>query len=358
MKEIDIAFQLVKAALDGQAPSFGTQPIETSTWWSLFQLMQRNHLAAMTAETVATLDVSREVKIPWLAEQDKATSWFHHQLEVQEDIRDVMWHHGIETLVLKGTHTAQYYPRPEMREFGDLDLYFYDRHEDADRVARKDLGVEVTNEAHHHSRYNYRGVTVESHYDFVNRHYPPSNQRYEALLKELVSNPSPKSGEVPVRAEKCAPDFEVLFLLRHMAGHFAASRITMRDLVDWTLTCRALEKQTDWRKVEQTIQTYGMKRFAQALCTIASRRLGMTPPLAFNGGPCMAEEIQKVEHNIVYGDVKDHADDGLGRLLWKIRRWKALEWKREMVYNDSASRLLASSLTSHASRPQSILHKM
>ena len=304
--------------------------------------MQQNHVAAMTADTVAALDVPREVKIPWLAERDKAERWHRYQKEVQDEIVDAMTRHGIETLVLKGTHTAQYYPTPELREFGDLDLYFYDKHDEADRVAEKELGVTVSNDAHHHSKYNYRGVTVESHYDFLNTHYPPSNRRYEALLKELSTLNSQLSTH------------ETLFLLRHMACHFAASRLTLRDLVDWTLTCQALHDKVDWDKVNTVVKDFGMEPFVAALNTIVSHRLGIQ--ISAN---CQLSTVncQLMEHDLLCGSVADHATDGLTRLGWKFRRWRALAWKRKMVFSDSEPSLLLASLTSHALKPHSILHK-
>lgn len=342
-KEIDIAFALLRGALEGTIPE--VKRLETDTWWRMFRLLQQNHVAALTADAMSKLDVPREVKIPWLAECDKAERWHRYQQEVQTEIIGVMRQHGIETLVLKGTHLSQYYPQPELREFGDLDLYFYDKHDEADRVAREVLKVEVSDDAHHHTKYNYRGVTVESHYDFVNTHYPPSNRNYETLLKEQVPSPT----------------FEVLSLLRHMACHFAASRITLRDLVDWALTCQALEDKVDWTLVNKTIEDYGMTEFVAALNAIATQHLGVSM------SQCLAvlqscsldvSLIHKVEHDLVYGSEEaDNKADGLERLGWKLRRWRALAWKRRMVFNDSPLRLLLSSFTSHIEKPQSILHK-
>ena len=341
MTEHEIAFRLLRSVLDGQDPYLGTKPIEASTWWSLFRLMQQNHVAAMVADTVATLDVPREVKIPWLNECDKATRWHRYQREVQQDIIGHMERHGIDTLVLKGTHAAQYYPHPERREFGDLDLYFYDRHGEADHIAQKELKVAVGNEAHHHSKYNYRGITVESHYDFLNVHYPPSNRKYEAMLKELAPSPT----------------FEVLFLLRHMAVHFAAARITLRDLVDWTLTCRALNDKVDWGRVQDIVTEYGMSSFARALSLVAEHQLGIPMPLQLSNGPDDIADRNLFERDIVYGSVDDHAANGIGRLGWKFRRWHAMAWKRRMVYSDSSLSLWLASLTSHTMKPQSFLHK-
>ena len=336
--EIDIAFALLRVAIAGvdkdSTLTSHLSPLTSKDWWSLFRLLQQNHVVALTADTMATLDVPREVKIPWLAERDKAVRWHRYQLEVQQEIVSLMEQHGIKTLVLKGTHLSQYYPQPELREFGDLDFYFYDQHDEADRVAKEKLGAEVRNDSHHHSKYNYRGVTVESHYDFVNTHFPRSNRRYEALLKKHAPSPT----------------FEVLFLLRHMACHFAASRITLRDVVDWTLTCRALADKVDWQLVKKAIEDFGMTDFVAALNTIVENRLGTQ-------SPSLSATQSLMEHDIVYGSVDDSDADGPSRLGWKLHRWHALAWKRKMVYNDSALSLYLTALTSHSMKPHSILHK-
>lgn len=338
--EIDIAFELLRAALTGETPK--VEAIGAQQWWSLFRLLQRNHVAALTAEAVASLPQEqkppRDVLMPWLSERVKIGERYNYQCKVQEDIVGHMERHGIQTLVLKGTTLARHYPTPELREFGDLDLYFYDRHDEADEVARRELGVAIGNDTHHHTRYDYRGVTVESHYDFLNMHYPPSNKRYEALLKEHCPSAT----------------FEVLFLLRHMACHFAASRLTLRDVADWTLTCRAQKDVVDWGVVQQTLEDFGMTAFVAALNVIAEQRLGLPTPVH-----CQLSTVncQPIERDIVYGTVDDYAADGLGRLGWKLRRWRSLAWKRRMVFSDSAMRLFLASLTAHAEKPQSILHK-
>ena len=300
--------------------------MEASQWWRLFRLMQQNHVAALCFDAVSKAGAPRDVLMPWLSEREKAIEWHRYQRQVQREIVDAMQKRGIETLVLKGTHTARYYPQPELREFGDLDLYFYDKHEEADRVAREVLRVSVSNDSHHHSKYNYRGVTVESHYDFLNTHYPPSNRRYEKMLKEQVGTAT----------------FDVLFLLRHMAVHFAASRITLRDLVDWTLICHALQNQIDWDLVRRTASDYGMVPFLTALNAIAEGQ----------------DVDNRIVKNMVYGDIQDHNAENVGRLLWKLHRWRTNDWKRRMVFCDSEPSLLLASLTSHAEKPHSILHKM
>lgn len=340
MDERDAIFGLIRSTLNGCMAELPRQ----IDWPRLFSLLQQNHVAALASEAFEHLAQEqkppRSMLIPWLSEREKAAAWYHHQLEVQREIEALMHQHGIETLALKGTRLAQLYPLPELREFSDLDLYFYHRHDEADALAEQHLGVTVSNDAHHHSKYDYRGVTIESHYDFVNAHYPPSNRRYEALLK----------------TEAPSPTFEVLFLLRHMAGHFAASRITLRDLVDWHLLSTAHRTTADWDKVSISVTESGMADFAEATNTIVHNRFGTDNPLPHNADSTL---VERIENDTLYGNLAEHKEENLQRLAWKLRRYRANRWKHRLTYrHDSPLRLFIASLGAHAAKPRSILHKM
>lgn len=341
--EIDIAFSILRSALDGTKPA--VEFLETNRWWSLFRLLQQNHVASLSSEAFTHIEQKppREILIPWLSERQKAANWYKHQRNVQQEILDLMQHNGIKTLVLKGTHLAQLYPQPDLREFGDIDLYFYDHHDDADTLAKRELKVDILNLSHHHTKYNYRGVTVESHYDFVNASTPPSNKHFEKLLKELAPSPL----------------FEVLFLLRHMAGHFASNRITLRDLCDWHLLTTSLTDKIDWESVEQHAEEAGMADFLHIINTLVKHRLGNTTIPDTDHDRTMAK---RVEQDIVYGNLnqkQEYNEENIGRLWWKLKRYCANNWKRRLVYrHDSATTILMSSLTSHILKPKSILHKM
>lgn len=344
MRDNEILFRLIRSAIDGQPPYLGTDPVDPSRWWTVFRLAQRGHVAALTSTAIADMDIPRDVKIPWLAEREKAASWYRYQLQVQDTIVKTMERHVIDTLVLKGTNLAQYYPTPELREFGDLDLYFYDRHDEADGIARRELGVNILSDSHHHTKYDLRGVTVESHYDLLNCHYPYSNRRLEQTLKKMAPG----------------ANFEVLFLLRHLAVHFASSSITLRDITDFYLTCYTQRDNVNWPVVQDMIQRSGMSRFTASLCDIVKRRFDYGIPLKFSVYVLDEHTTQRIEIDTVYGNPysDDRRVDGLPRLIWKVRRWFANRWKRRIVFSDSELSLLLASLTSHIAKPRSILHKV
>lgn len=344
MRDQEILFRLIRSALDGQPPYLGTTPIAASQWWTLFRLAQRGHVAALTSMAVADMDVPREVKIPWLAEREKAASWYRYQQEVQQEVLRVMERRQIDTIVLKGSTLAQYYPQPEMRQFGDIDLYFYARHDEADEVARRELGVDILDNSYHHTKYDLRGVTIESHRDFLNRRYPRSNRSIDTTLKKMAPS----------------ANFEVLYLMRHLAGHFAAGRITLRDITDLYLTCRTHHSDINWPVLQDAVKRSGMLPFVAAISTIIERRFEYRLPITFPVYIIGNDTANQVEYDIVYGSrySDDSHADGPARLSWKVRRWFANRWKRRLVYNDSELSLLLASLTSHIGKPRSILHKV
>lgn len=315
--EIDITFALLKSAVDGSTPELGSMDVQR--WWSLFRRMQQNHVAALTYSATAQCEVSRDVLMPWLSEREKAIDWHHYQSSVQQDIIDTMQRNGIRTMVLKGTHLAQYYPEPQLREFGDLDLYFFDNHSEADRVAQRELGVTVNTEPHHHTRYNFRGVTVESHYDFFNSYYPGSNKPYNKMLLSVAPSAT----------------FDVLHFLRHAAIHFAAKGLNLRDLCDWVMIV-ATGKDIDWNTVEREISRFGMATLVATLDEVTRTHLGIASPLHFCAPAGAADRLV---NDLFYG--KPHST--------AVEQYFHSRWKRRLAFGDSLPSQLFHKTLSHFS---------
>jgi hypothetical protein len=317
VNETDIAFALLRSTIDGTVPEL--EPMGASQWWQVFRLMQRHHVVAISYMAAARCQMPREVLMPWLSESEKATDWHRYQLTVQQDIVDIMQRNGIPCMVLKGTHTAQYYPESELREFGDLDLYFGDRHAEADEVARRELKVTVDETPHHHTRYSYRGVMVESHYEFFNRYYPGSNRHYNSMLASMEPSPT----------------FDVLHFLRHAAIHFAAQSLNLRDLCDWVFLANGCNN-VDWNRVETEVKRFGMSTFVATLDRITRSRLGTSSPLQ---GDCPDGLATQMENDIIYGGLPGGT----------IRQYIHNRWKRHLAFNDNEISLLTHKVISHLS---------
>lgn len=342
-------FGLLRQSLSGTlAEEHLFHDVAQKEWEELFVLSQRNKIAAVMLDGVLSLPLAqqppRSVMIPWMAECQKAEQAYRYKHEAEQELIRFFKQNGINTLILKGTSVSRYYPRPERRPSSDIDIYQYGRQKEADELIARELGVDVTSDGHHHTKYAFRGVTVESHYEFFNTHVPPSSKGYESLLKAM----NPESAT-----------FEALLHARHMAVHFVSGKITLRNLCDWAMFLESRRGEVDWKLVSSTFREYGMLPFVAALQYIVETQLAVEPIKELPASREMSL-CERVLSDTAYGGIEasDPETPGLERLVWKFRRLRANRWKHGVCFCDPWLKTLLSSSWAHLQKPQTILHKV
>lgn len=350
MANIDLhIFTLIRAALFGHTPDAKPfRQMHERDWMQLLRMAQFHKISAIVCDGIEHLpdDVRppRNQWVQWLTEREKTILRHTHKSHVRDHLFQFFHKHEIPVIELKGSVLSAYYPIPEHRHYADIDLYHYDCHAQADALVESKLHIHPHNDSHHHSKYNFKGVTIESHYDFVNSHTPPSNRTYELTLKQL----DPHSAT-----------FEALFLARHHSCHFASDRITLRNLCDWAMFMQARSHEIDLPWVASVFEQYNMHRFVGALEAIRTRMLHMpkVPELSF---PISEKHYQRILNDILHGEFNapDPGKPGLRRLVWKMRRHRVNRWKHNLTCNDTYIAATTSNFLSHMKKPKSIFKKM
>lgn len=350
MSNIDQSiFSLLRTALfDHQIDGKAFETLNERDWMELYRIAQFHKMTGILCDGIDMLPSNirppRQQWMHWLAEREKTEMRHKHKTRVLKHLLNLFEQHNIPAIELKGSTLSQYYPIPQHRHFSDIDLYHFDQHAQADKLIAETLHVTPHNDSHHHSKYNHHGVTIESHFDFVNTHTPPSNKAYEQMLKQLDPH---------------GATFEALFLARHHSCHFASDRITLRNLCDWALFLQARSHEIDLTMVADAFRQFNMHHFVGALEAIRTRMLHMPtiPELHFE----ISEKLYlRVLNDILHGEfnVPDPEKPGLRRLVWKLRRHRVNHWKLSITCNDTYSATMVSSLLSHLKKPKSILKKM
>lgn len=263
----------------------------------------------------------------------------------------------IPLMILKGYGISRYYPIPAHRTFSDVDIYNCGRIEEADRVIARELGIEIDEGVHHHTKCVMDGVLVENHYDFINTSAHTSNLRFERLLKEEAER---GVGEIEVGGERVllpSATFNALFLMRHMAHHYAAERVSLRHLCDWKQFVEAEHTNVDWRRVGEIYEQFNMKRFADVVNALCTTHLGMAEGIVGSVRRDAALE-NRIFNDILYAEF-DEAMPKRGALKivwWKVRRYAANRWKHRLIYNESWLRTFFHSAIGHLRKPHTITH--
>lgn len=198
-------------------------------------------------------------------------------------LSDTLAGRGIPFLVLKGFSCARFYPIPNHRKCGDIDIYPGDRFEESNQ-ALKVSGIDVDPHYYRHSVSEIEGVMIENHRILCDLRGP--RRQTKALEKHLEqeARKSLQEGHIVRIQDEDIPgafypsaDFNALFLPWHVSAHFEFERVTIRHLLDWALFLKNEGKDIDvamFRKAKQDY-TFGYSKFADILTALAIKYLKM-----------------------------------------------------------------------------------
>lgn len=194
-------------------------------------------------------------------------------------ITQVLEQEGIRAILLKGAATASYYPTPELRKTGDVDILIPEEgvFERAVGILERE-GFKVQEEQaalHHVELKNKEGISVEIHRilaePFESR---KMNQYLEGLLPAYEDHVMPNESW-GVRFYQPGDAYHAFYLVIHMLQHFLRAGFGLKFLCDWTVfwnrEVAAEEKEIFLRLASES----GTKGFVTVLTEACVRYLGL-----------------------------------------------------------------------------------
>ena len=254
--------------------------------------------------------------------------------------------HNIRMLLMKGYGLSLYWPKPDIRPIGDIDIYTLGKWKETDRLLHDELGVRIDNSYHKHSVIRYKGKTIENHYNFLNIHAHRSTAEIEAILhEELNANPDKDIRNLYYPSTR----FNTLYILRHGAEHFASTSMNLRLVLDWAFF--VLKNEIDWDWLLQILDRVGMKQYLATINAICTRYLGFPSSLF----PELAIDEMLVErslNDILHPEVtRKQPYNPVREIFFRFQRWWKNDWKNKMVYKENRWQLLLTQAWSHILKP-------
>ena len=184
---------------------------------------------------------------------------------------------------------------------------------------------------------------------------PAIRRAVELLSERFGAEPEKKVllGEAPLYLPSV--DFNALFLLRHTAGHFAAEKIGLRHLIDWTMFIDRHSEEIDWTALKLIVYKMNMHRFLRTLCALSIDYLGLDeskiPPFERD-----AQLEERVMNELLHPEFSEKVPKGniFTIVRFKFRRWWANRWKHRIVYRENLLSSFFRSSWSHLLKPKSI----
>ena len=311
-------------------------------WNELFKVAQRQGVAAIALDGInkcfemgINIDLDFQTKMEWIGLVTQMEQQYHQYEKHLKELAAFYKEHGIKMMVLKGYGLSLNYPVPNHRPCGDIDIYLFGDQEKADRLMHEELGIEIDRSHHHHTVFAFHGEMVENHYDFLNVHVRPSNKRMEVKLKELANIDVNDNHNHNDNIFYPSVEFNAIFLLRHCAAHFASTKMTVRQALDWGLFMEKYHQKIKWEEYIPYLKEEGMYRFYNLLGLFCMTHLGFDASVFH--GLYSDDLLERFSNEIMEPEFKDHEN---GKLLHSLsvkpRRWWHNRWKNRLCYPDSA----------------------
>ena len=373
-----LLLNLIKMALGKSAECALPDALE---WSTLFGLSVKQCVPSVVLDGLNKSLVSAALPCKGVGKTDKL-KWLGMLLNMERqyaihesvvaELAAVYQSAGYRMMLLKGYGLSKYWPIPNHRPTGDIDIYLMYMDSDgkdkcqpawkrADLMMKEKFGVEIDNSHHHHSVFTYKGIMVENHYDFINVHSHRSNQWIENEFKTLALTGSEEyTFDNGAKLLFPSPLLNCLFVARHNACHFAAEHLNLRQLLDWALFVEKRNEDMDWDYFWSTAKKMGMEKFVLCMAFIAIEQLSFEKSIFHIPDEYM--DFQKCEHDLidkVFDDIlhpTDEGNDGKG-LVYVVRRfklWKRNLWKHRIVYSDSVVSTFYAQIKSHLMKPTTI----
>lgn len=212
----------------------------------------------------------------WKTRYHQHISHNFNVINAHYEAHDLLAAAGIPYTVIKGCASSFYYPEPELRTMGDVDLYVEKSSMDRVHSLFTGKGYEASGLDHpHHWSYERDGVELEIHW--VPSGIPAADDgTVRALFGDLLerSRPVTQYGQTMILPDRF---HHGLIMLLHTANHLTAGGVGLRHLLDWLVFENSMTEAEFCDIFSSTLRCIGLWQFACVLTAIGVRFFGCAP---------------------------------------------------------------------------------
>ncbi len=263
-------FSLLRSALWGEE-RFPYQAPENANWEEVYK-----ELKAQTVQCLPLDILVREnpaASRQYIAAAGKGMMRWYHIMAEQQEICRMLQAEGIACAVVKGASAACYYPQPNNRMMGDIDLLVPPA--DFDRACSLiSEGAEYLGENSRHTEYKRNNLVVEVHRGFAIFHNSEKNGRFDQRVFGALgaSEPVTIDGYTFFRLPAVENG---LTLLEHINNHLQ-NGLGLRQIVDWMMYVDQELSDEVWeRDFKPFLRTLEREKLAITVTRMCQMYLGL-----------------------------------------------------------------------------------
>lgn len=163
----------------------------------------------------------------------------------------------IECIPLKGYVLKGFYPKPDMRTMGDIDIFYNEKKTLKVRQVMKNMGFKIVKVEDKHDKYYKKPfMTLELHKSLMGRAEP-----YASYYKDVWNKMKTRDNSQYIY-EFSKEDFYI-FLLVHFTKHFENSGTGVRSVLDIWVYNKKFYNEMDWDYIKDELKKIKLDEFEE-----------------------------------------------------------------------------------------------
>lgn len=226
---------------------------------TIYQELKQHAIYALPAPILSLLQVSPELLQQWKKDIFQQISYNLNYKYIQEKIPIT-----VPYVILKGTTAAQYYPHPEYRAMGDIDIMT--RREDYDTACQELIkeGYHITTEGIREISLKKNDIFIDLHHYFASLNDPGKAEYLDNLIMDQINEthvlPDPING---------------LVLLEHISQHLEHG-LGLRQIIDWMMFVDKCLPDEKWPEFHNYVVAIGLDTLAIVTTRMCELYLGLS----------------------------------------------------------------------------------
>ena len=287
MDSQQILFRILRVALDNKV--YHSIPLGIK-WEEVFQLACEHGIAAVALDglNIIMADYSAlTASFDAPANESVKYEWFGYALETESqnaiinararELSKIFTDNGFRSCVLKGQGNALYYPIPEHRQAGDIDLWVEGGRDEILQLVSR-LGIKVGHvDVKHSDMEFFPDAQVEIHFSPSYSYNPFIGKRLaawtsaQAKMQFSLFDPSVGFAHPSV-------GFNLVYCLLHLYRHLFSEGVGLRQVVDYYCILKHSDS-AQRQEAYSTVCSFGMKRFASGMMWVLKEIFDMEDTL-------------------------------------------------------------------------------
>ena len=210
---------------------------------------------------------------------------FSKKAENMKRLIQKMDEQGIDHLLFKGYILKDYYPIPELRSFGDIDILIHpEDREKSDALMRQGNYERKTDWEPVYSYYKNLEY-YEIHTDVMEVDVSDKAD-YKGYFREVWKHGHHISGHT----WELTPEYHFLYLLTHTAKHISSSGAGIRMYMDLAVFLQHFGDGLDWKYIRQELEKLCFTDFANMVLSVVQEYFGVKSPIPLKTVPAQIFE--------------------------------------------------------------------